>query len=306
MRNDDFSIGGVEFYGEWKAAKIPRRLPRHKNPGLEIVLVSKGELKWEVENKEIELRANSLFYTLPWQEHGGVEEMQPSCEISYLCLRLAKNHPKPRRRFQFHRAFGFMPVEERAISSALTGCRTQAIPANSEIVWLVAHFFKITRETMPLRHGRARDTIKLLLSCLAAAIATPHHSTPRMAEAERRLRTFTDILNRRYTEPWTLQSMSAACRLGRTQFSLLLKKHTGDTPVIYLNRIRVREAKRVLCQSNKSITETALAVGFNSSQYFATVFKEFTDMDSRSFRAQAAARRERRARSCGGNSATVI
>ena len=76
-------IKGVEFYGEWKAAKKTNRLGRHKNNGVEIVLVSKGELKWEVENKEVELRANMLFYTLPWQEHGGVEEMQPSCEISY-------------------------------------------------------------------------------------------------------------------------------------------------------------------------------------------------------------------------------
>ena len=85
--------------------------------------------------------------------------------------------------------------------------------------------------------------------------------------------------------------MSEACRLGRTQFSQLLKKHTGDTPITYLNRTRLREAQRLLRESQKSITEIALAVGFNSSQYFATVFKEFTDMDARSFRTQSANKR---------------
>jgi len=287
MARDSFSINGVEFYGQWKTTKKPHRLPRHKNPGLEIVLVSKGELKWAVENKEVELRANTLFYTLPWQEHGGVEEMQPSCEISYLCLTLAKKYSKPPRRFQFHRALGFTLAEERFLSSALTGCRTQSFPADDEAAWLFAHFFKITREPMPLRQSCARDTIKLMLAHLASCATTGRNSESRIDEAERRVRKFAAVLAERHAEPWTLESMSEACRLGRTQFSHLLKKHTGDNPVTYLNRIRLREAQRLLEKSTPSITEIALATGFNSSQYFATVFKEFTGVDARSFRAQA-------------------
>jgi AraC-like DNA-binding protein len=288
MASAPFSIKGVEFYGEWKASKKPHRLPRHKNTGLEIVLVSKGELRWAIENSEVKLRANTLFYTLPWQEHGGVEVIQPSCEISYLCITPAKKHAPPQRRFQFHRTFGFTPTEERVIASALTGCRTQAIPADSEGVWLFSHFFKITRQPGPLRECRARDTIKLIIAYLASLASNGRNSESRIVEAERRVREFVDILAVRHAEPWTLESMSEACRLSRTQFSLLLKMHTGDTPVTYLNRTRLREAQRLLCKSTKSITEIALAVGFNSSQYFATVFKEFTDMDARSFRAQAA------------------
>jgi AraC-like DNA-binding protein len=306
MAGDRLSIPGVEFYGEWKAAKKPRRLGRHKNPGLEIVLVSKGELRWEVENKEVELRANTLFYTLPWQEHGGVEEMQPSCEISYLCLTLAKKYAGPRLRFRFHRAFGFTPGEERVISAALTGSRTQAIPASGEIASLFHHFFKMTREPVLLRKSGARDTIKLMLIHLAGVAAGERNSGARIVEAERRVREFARILAGRYAEPWTLNSMSDACRLGRTQFSHLLQKHTGDTPVTFLNRTRLREAQRLLGTSTKPITEIALEVGFNSSQYFATVFKEFTDMDARGFRAQATAARvtpPRRTRASAGNAA---
>jgi AraC-like DNA-binding protein len=288
------SIQGVEFYGEWKATKKPHRLPRHKNNGLEIVLVSKGELRWMVENQKTDLRADSLFYTLPWQEHGGVEEAQPSCEISYLCLTLAETYPKARRRFQFHPAFAFTPAEERFISSTLTRSRTQAIPADSEIAWLFAHFFDIARRSGPLRQGRARDTIKLMIAYLASLAATGRDSGSPLVEAERRVRKFTHLLAARHAEPWTLSSMSDACRLGRTQFSQLLKKHTGDSPVRYLNRIRLREAQRLLRSSNRSIIEIALAVGFNSSQYFATVFREFADMDPRTFRAQSAERTRRK------------
>jgi AraC family L-rhamnose operon regulatory protein RhaS len=293
MAHVNYPVCGVEFCGEWKASKKPNRLSRHKNSGLEIVLISKGEVRWKLEDREVDLCANMLFYTLPWQEHGGVEEMQPSCEISYLCLILARPYGKPQRQFRFHRAFGFTPVEERFISTSLTKCRAQAIPADGDAFWLVTHFFKIMREPAPLQDSRARDTIKLMLARLAQLASSGRNPQLRLDEADRRVREFTHVLARRYAEPWTLQSMSEACRLGRTQFSELLKKHTGDTPVTYLNRIRLRAAQQLLSHSTKSITEIALAIGFNSSQYFATVFKEFTDVNAHTFRLQAAARRER-------------
>lgn len=288
MAGDAFPIEGVEFFGEWKASKKPHRLPRHKNPGLEIVLVSKGELTWVVENREVKLRANTLFYTLPWQEHGGVEVLQPSCEISYLCISLAKKYPRPHRRIQFHRTFRFTAAEERLISSALVESRTHAISAGSEAVWLFSHFLKIANDPMPLRQSRARDVVKLLITYLAGFAPIGKDLESQIGEAERRVREFADILVVRHAEPWTLKSMSNACRLSRTQFSQLLKKHTGDTPVTFLNRARLREAQRLLRKSTRSITEIALVVGFSSSQYFATVFKEFTESDARSFRAQNA------------------
>jgi AraC-like DNA-binding protein len=286
MHVRSFPIQGVEFYGEWKPGKKLRRLAPHKNPGLEIVLVSKGEPRWKVEDREVKLRANTLFYTLPWQEHGGAEETQPNCEISYLCIKLAKRYEKPRRRFQFHPALGFTPAEERVISCALTRPRTQAIPAGDEAAWLFSHLFQVARGPVRLRRTRVRETIKLLIAYLADLATAAQTSESRIFEAERRVREFTALLAERHAEPWTLKAMSDTCRLGRTQFAQLLKKHTGDTPMTHLNRLRIREAQRLIIQSNRSITEIALEVGFNSSQYFATVFKEFTDLDPRGFRAK--------------------
>jgi AraC family L-rhamnose operon regulatory protein RhaS len=137
-----------------------------------------------------------------------------------------------------------------------------------------------------LRQSRARDTIKLIVSNLANLVASQRSADSEPVEAERRVRKFMPVLAARHAEPWTLRSMSSACRLGRTQFSQILKKQTGDTPIIYLNRLRLREAQRLLVKSTQSITEIAFAVGFNSSQYFATVFKEFTGVDAGTFRAQ--------------------
>ena len=284
MHVEPSPVKGLHFHGEWKPGKKQQRLGRHKNPGLEIVLVSKGEVDWEVEGKQERVMADMLFYTLPWQEHGGVEELQPSSEISYLCIALDAPHTKPQRRFGFHAAFGFTTAEERAISSALAGDKPHALPATDEAVWLMSQFFKLAKESGPLAAARVRDTVKLLIADVACSAIAEHRQGASVPEAGRRVRRFAGVLAARHAEPWTMESMSRACGLGRTQFGLLMKKYTGDTPVTHLNRIRIREAQKLLRDTGKPVTEIAFEVGFNSSQYFATVFKEFTGVNAAGWR----------------------
>ena len=285
MHIEPSPIKGIHFHGKWEAGKKQQhRLGRHKNPGLEIVLVSKGEVDWVVEGKQERVMADMLFYTLPWQEHGGVEELQPSSEISYLCVALDAPHVTPRRRFGFHPSFGFSAAEERAISSALAGDKPHALPATDESVWLMSVFFKLIGESGPLAAARIRDTVKLLIASVACGAMCGRREESAVPEAGRRVRKFAAALASRHAEPWTMESMSRACGLGRTQFGLLMKKYTGDTPVTHLNRIRIREAQKLIRATGRSITEIAFEVGFNSSQYFATVFKEFTGMNAAAWR----------------------
>ena len=70
--------------------------------------------------------------------------------------------------------------------------------------------------------------------------------------------------------------MSQITGLGRTRLSQLIKERTGDSPIIYLNRLRIRKAQELLRETGQSITEIAFACGFQSSQYFARTFKHLT------------------------------
>jgi AraC-like DNA-binding protein len=296
MHRQPKAIRGLRFYGQWKPAKKLYRLGRHKNPGLEIVLISKGELRWEIEGREFTLGPGTLFYTLPWQAHGGVEEWQPSSEIAYFCVTLKKNYPRPCNRFGFAPEFGFSVEEEKRISAVLTRGREQAVPAGEEMRALFGYFFRSAESPDRLGPSRARESIKLIILDLASRMARGGHSDLSALGTERRVRDFARNLSRRHAEPWSLESMSAACGLGRSQFAGLLKKLVGDTPVTFLNRLRVQRAQELLRESDKSVTGIALEVGFNSSQYFATVFKEFTGREARAFRAAqhtAGARRRR-------------
>ena len=56
------------------------------------------------------------------------------------------------------------------------------------------------------------------------------------------------------------------------------------TPVAYLNRYRVQQAKQLLTYTHKSITEIALDVGFSGSGYFSRIFRRETGMSPEAYR----------------------
>ena len=51
------------------------------------------------------------------------------------------------------------------------------------------------------------------------------------------------------------------------------KNDTGKTLSEYINEVKIEEAKRLLISTKKPIVEIAIALGFSSQSYFATVFK---------------------------------
>jgi signal transduction histidine kinase/DNA-binding LacI/PurR family transcriptional regulator/CheY-like chemotaxis protein len=57
----------------------------------------------------------------------------------------------------------------------------------------------------------------------------------------------------------------------------------GMTPTDYVNRCRIWQAKRLLAEGQKNITEIALDVGFNSSAYFSRVFRTHVGLSPREF-----------------------
>lgn len=72
----------------------------------------------------------------------------------------------------------------------------------------------------------------------------------------------------------TLNSTSEYVNMSPTYFSKKFKKDTGFGFKEYLNRIRLREAAKLLkTEKHCSIIEIAEQCGFGDSNYFATVFK---------------------------------
>ena len=57
------------------------------------------------------------------------------------------------------------------------------------------------------------------------------------------------------------------------------KEETGETPLEYLTKMRIRQAKRHLRQNKfYSVGEIAYLCGFSDRYYFSKIFKKLTGM----------------------------
>jgi two-component system response regulator YesN len=69
-------------------------------------------------------------------------------------------------------------------------------------------------------------------------------------------------------------------------FSHLLTTRTGSNFTDVLVGIRMKEAKRLLTETNKPVKEISILAGFQNANYFSRMFKEITGMSPREFRMQ--------------------
>jgi AraC-like DNA-binding protein len=80
-------------------------------------------------------------------------------------------------------------------------------------------------------------------------------------------------LHEHYAEPIARQDIARHVGMDEDYLTACFRKELGVTPVVYLNRYRVSQARRLLTETDKSITEIALETGFSDSGYFSRVFR---------------------------------
>ncbi len=82
----------------------------------------------------------------------------------------------------------------------------------------------------------------------------------------------TDIIENEYMKDMSVDNIANRVGLERCYFSVLFKRHTGQTPHAYLNSVRVSKACMLMALTELSIAEIAIQVGLEPSG-FARMFK---------------------------------
>ncbi|MVN91998.1 hybrid sensor histidine kinase/response regulator transcription factor [Mucilaginibacter aquatilis] len=73
---------------------------------------------------------------------------------------------------------------------------------------------------------------------------------------------------------FNIDDVAGAVGLGRTTFYKKLKSLTGLAPVEFVKEMRLKRAKQLIDSGEFNMSEISYQIGFNSSGYFSTCFKE--------------------------------
>ncbi|WP_338787091.1 response regulator [Metabacillus sp. FJAT-53654] len=132
------------------------------------------------------------------------------------------------------------------------------------------------------------ETMKQMISLLICQLEENRTSfLPKLTEDgydENLITKALEYIAAHYTENLTLQNLADTVHLSKSYFSLYFKKQTGRNFVDYLIELRIREAKRLLVESESRIYDVAKAAGFKDVKYFSKVFKKTTGLTPIAYR----------------------
>ena len=283
------ALPGINSIGFWNGTSTQDwGLEPHRNEGIEIVFLETGAMPFSVEAKPFELRAGHFTVTRPWQLHRlGAPNIGPG-KLHWFILDVGVR--RPNQKWRWPRWLTFTAADRAELTRLLRTNKNPVWDASPEIV---AAFRGLSDGVLRWREPHIESRMlallnQLLLGILTALTKQQKHHNPGLTTRRRTVELFLrDLAENAATSsrPWTLQKMAAHCGMGITVFSKYSRELVNNGPVEYLNRCRLHHAARQLEENPElPVTEIGLQNGFNSSQYFATVFRRQFKQTPRAYR----------------------
>ena len=82
-------------------------------------------------------------------------------------------------------------------------------------------------------------------------------------------------MNKRITEPITIEEICHEVYISRSSLQALFKTHLNTSPKNYLLNIKLQKSKELIRQEQYTISEIAYMLGFSSIHYFSRLFKKY-------------------------------
>ncbi|MEL7128926.1 MAG: DNA-binding response regulator [Pseudomonadota bacterium] len=98
------------------------------------------------------------------------------------------------------------------------------------------------------------------------------------------LEMITDYILKTLDQEISLKTLAEIARMSESSFSRRFKSTTGISPYQFVVQERIEEAKRLLRDTDWSLADIAIAVGFSSQSHFSTAFKKAVKLTPMSYR----------------------
>jgi transcriptional regulator GlxA family with amidase domain len=82
----------------------------------------------------------------------------------------------------------------------------------------------------------------------------------------------------------SVEDLASKYAIGRRHFIRRFKKATHNTPIEYIQRVKIEAAKKQLENSRKNVNEVMYDIGYSDTKAFRTVFKKITGLSPTEYR----------------------
>ncbi len=168
---------------------------------------------------------------------------------------------------------------------------------NPEEVSRISRIVQKMRLELADRHaGYKSECISLLLSLAVFLVRKPggeQKNTRYMANGQ--LDSALNYMESHWREKPDIEHLAKLSNCSLRNFERIFRKTVGCSPISHMLEIRLQQAKNLLKNSQKNISEIAAATGFGTGAYLARQFKKNFSMTAKEYRAFSTASLERHA-----------
>ncbi len=236
----------------------------HWHDDLEFISVLSGSMDYNVNGEILHLKVGQGIIINARQIHYGFSTVHNECE--FYCILL---HPMLLCTSQ--------NIDRDFVSPVLSDSSLPYVFLDSNTRWqreilsdIESMYLCKDKPNAPLYIQNTFYHIWILLSENALKVK-------RAKRQDRNLSVLKDMLvfvQKNYADKITLQDIAKSGNVSKSTCLAIFKKYLQDTPANYLIEYRLKRAIKLLKNSDMSITEIALEVGFGGVSYFAETFKK--------------------------------
>ena len=131
-------------------------------------------------------------------------------------------------------------------------------------------------DTTHYREGAIKSSVLSLLVYLTRNYTESVSGSKYTGEKDEAIKHALGYIRSHFAKKLTVDELANESGLSKYYFLREFKKMTGDSPIVFINKLRCENAKKMLLNGAYSVQEAADKCGFESISYFCKTFKKYT------------------------------
>ena len=244
-------IPNISYFKERKCS-TDWKLPERIIPYYDLTYIISGKIKYVIDGNPYELKEGDVIFV-----------QKGSSRQTFV------NSNSPAHYFAFN--FDYFFTTETS-NTELPFPLIFSIGLDTEIINLCKQFNIIWNKT----NINNKDLIArgLFMQILHKLLNFDQSSNINFPIEDKRIRTIKNFILLNITKKIDIETLASIINLHPIYFSAFFKKHTGMSPVDYIQKLRIHTAESLLLTGKYNITEVASLCGFDDPFYFSRLFKK--------------------------------
>ncbi|GGJ03780.1 hypothetical protein GCM10010885_11290 [Alicyclobacillus cellulosilyticus] len=236
-----------------------------------IIFGIKGELYIHQDGVEHVIGPGTAAVLFPHHTHGGYKTCEPGLSFfwcHFLCQDDFDIQSTPMSVWNWHTAHAHSDEPSNRLANFII-LPEIFHPRSPERVHVVFHQLLDVANA----HYYTAQATNYWLTCLLIEISQQYLVQQKPIRPNRRFNIMLEWIRMHADRPITVTELAERFHYNRDYLSRLFKRELGIGPVEYIHVVKIARAKKLLCETDKTIKEIAAELGMNDEKYFMKLFK---------------------------------